>query len=279
MLSCMPVSRADRLRARFEKRLNEFATYESLKGAGTAFVGDSLVQNAPWSELLPREPSLNFGVKSDDAERVHERCAAVIDVEPARIILLVGTNDIQRGTTDTVVAWIDRMVTIWQASLPNVSIGILAVPPRAAALMDSVHTLNHDLVAYARRRGLAFLNENATLRGDDGALDPRWALDAVHLNKAGYRAWIRALRPQLRRFGVDVRPEGPPAELTLVVAKAIAAEEDYDWDELDAEEQTGRLQQASFFLIAEIASRQYERERLASRTKKPRAATPNLTVV
>ena len=267
----MTSTKAERIRMRYERRYAELAGYASLDGSGTAFVGDSLVQNARWSELLPREPSRNFGVKSDTAHRMFERCEGVAQVAPARIVVLIGTNDISRGGSATVTAWIARCVEVWRDRMPDVSIALLAVPPREPSLADQVRALNHELATYAAGHGLGFLDETAVLLGDEGGLDPRWASDALHLNKAGYAQWMGRLRPRLRSLGIDVRPAGPPEALVLAVAQAIAAEEDYDWGDLGSAEQAERRHQAACFLIASETARVFARQQLDKRSRKPAA--------
>lgn len=263
----MPPTKAERIRARFDKRMDLFEAYTSLEGGGTAFVGDSLVQNAKWNALLPREPSRNYGFKSDTAERLFERSAAVLDVQPGRIVLLIGTNDVRRDDSQGAMVWIDRIIQGWRARRPDLDIAILAVPPRWLDLMDGVKALNRELKTYAATYGLTFIDETAVLLGPDGGLDPRWSKDGVHLNPAAYDLWIGALKPHLRRFGVDVRPAGPPDALVEAVAVAIAAEEDRTWTELSNADQHAWRRQAAQLLVARDALLRFEKSALASRRK------------
>ena len=224
----MAPTKTDRAYARAERLQRVFADYASLDGTGTAFVGDSLVKNADWPVLLPREPSLNFGVGGDTAAGVFERRDAVSAVHPARIVLLVGTNDISRGTEDEVAGWIAGMVRDWRSDLPAVGIGLCAVLPRAANHIEAVTTLNRRLADLARRERLVFIDGGPALAMADGSLNPHWSEDGLHLTELGYWEWIDEARRALKRLGVDVREAGP-AEPPVPFETALA--EDWDWDE------------------------------------------------
>ncbi|RZJ96248.1 MAG: hypothetical protein EON88_08210 [Brevundimonas sp.] len=202
----MPVFKARAVRARREHRLRLLAGYASLNGVGTAFVGDSLIQQAQWDRLAPREPSRNFGIGGDTARDVHDRAAQVLSVHPARIVLLVGTNDITHDTAEAAPDWVGRTLATWLASRPDIAVAVLAIPPRAAERVDAVARLNRRLLGVAQAAGAVFLDGAEILALSDGGLDPRLTRDGLHLNAAGYRQWIEALTPGLRRFGVDTGP-------------------------------------------------------------------------
>ncbi|KQS55154.1 hypothetical protein ASG17_03400 [Brevundimonas sp. Leaf363] len=206
----MSVPKARAVRARRERRLRLFAGYASLNGVGTAFVGDSLIEHAQWDRLTPHEPSRNFGISGDAARDVHDRAAQVLSVRPARIVLLAGTNDITHGTAEAAPDWLGRTLATWRALSPDVAIAVLAVPPRAAERADAVARLNCTLLETAQAAGAVFLDGAEVLALSDGGLDPRLTRDGLHLNAAGYRQWLEALTPGLRRLGVETGPRIAP---------------------------------------------------------------------
>ena len=81
--------------------------YEALPVVSTdiVFLGNSITDGGEWAELFGDARMKNRGISGDIAEGVYDRLDAVLGGKPAKIFLLIGINDVARGTSaDTIVA-------------------------------------------------------------------------------------------------------------------------------------------------------------------------------
>jgi lysophospholipase L1-like esterase len=59
-----------------------------------AFLGDSITNGGRWNQLFPDVRTANFGVDGDCSRHVLARLQPVIALKPARVFLMIGTNDL-----------------------------------------------------------------------------------------------------------------------------------------------------------------------------------------
>jgi hexosaminidase len=162
-------------------------------------LGDSLVQRGEWWELLGR-PVANRGISSDTVADVEARLDDVVALEPQVLFLLVGVNDLSRGTSpEALVARHARLVAELRRRLPQTRIVVESLLPIRDELASgrtsaTVRRVNELLRPTA---GADWLDLHAKLEDAHGELEARYSFDGVHLTAAGYRVWADALRPYL----------------------------------------------------------------------------------
>ena len=186
-----------------------------IEAGDLVMLGDSLVSAAPWHELLPGLPVRTRGVIGDTSAGVLGRLDQVIAGQPAMVMIMAGTFDIQaRVPRRTTVANMARVVERLQAELPNADVLLMGVLPRSLEKAPGVHRLNQEYAAIAERTGVYFLDLTEGFTGSDGTLDPAITNDGLHLNGEGYLRWRDRLRPwiesrleQRERAGHDSRGE------------------------------------------------------------------------
>jgi lysophospholipase L1-like esterase len=67
--------------------------------------------------------------------------------------------------------------------------------PRKAKRRERIQELNDRYRRIAHARGIRYLDLWPALADENGALNRAFTADDLHLNGAGYRAWIDLLRP------------------------------------------------------------------------------------
>jgi lysophospholipase L1-like esterase len=178
-------------------RVTQFGTLPPLNG-GIAFVGDSLTDWARWSEMFPDQKVRNFGIAGDTTVGLQHRLAQVIAAKPAKVFLMIGTNDVEFGRIPPagIVANIDAMIGELQKGVPGAKIYVESLLPREAKWDDKVRAVNALLKPAVETRGAVYI-DLYPLFAKDGRLDPHLTADDIHLAGEGYARWRDTIRPYI----------------------------------------------------------------------------------
>jgi lysophospholipase L1-like esterase len=163
------------------------------------FYGDSITDN--WGRFIPvpffpGKPYINRGISGQTtAQMVIRFRQDVIDLSPAVVLILAGTNDLAGNTGLSSLQMIeDNMQSMSElAKAHNIRVILASVLPVSdypwrpgLHPADEVRTLNDWMKSYAHANGLVYLDYYATMANAQGGLDPSISLDGVHPNAAGY---------------------------------------------------------------------------------------------
>ncbi|MEV0251755.1 GDSL-type esterase/lipase family protein [Nocardia sp. NPDC050712] len=164
---------------------------------GILFLGDSITEFGVWSEWFPGAPIVNRGVAGETTAQVLLRIEDALN-EPTAVFLLIGTNDLTGAVpTADIVDNLRKMLHAIRTHAPGASVIVQSIMPRALAYREEVIHLNHryrELVD-AVGANVAYLDLWPVLATPEGTLRPELTEDGLHLNGAGYRAWVQLLRP------------------------------------------------------------------------------------
>ncbi|HSA52508.1 MAG TPA: GDSL-type esterase/lipase family protein [Yinghuangia sp.] len=187
-------------------RATQFAQLVPAPGR-VVFLGDSITEGGLWHEWFPDLPLINRGIGGNTIDDVLARLDTAI-VAPAAVFLLIGTNDIDtgiaeleafaRGPRRSAGQTAERMrhlVTAIRERAPHTALFIQSVMPRQAVLADVLRTLNADYRLIASEAEATYVDLWPALADDAGGLRSEFTLDSLHLNGAGYAAWVQVLRP------------------------------------------------------------------------------------
>lgn len=179
------------------------------------FVGDSLTEEGDWASWFPEVDVVNQGVGGDTTDDVLARLGAVIDARPDEIILLIGTNDLgTRQTVEHLVRNIQSMLVDLRRDLPGTRMLVQSILPRAREFADQIQDANIHLRQFAATVRAQYLDLWPALALEDGEISPEYCDDRLHLNAAGYQAWLAELRPALERLR-----EQPPMSRPIQVIR------------------------------------------------------------
>lgn len=183
--------------------------------------GDSLSLWFP-SKLLPPEMTwLNQGISGDTSSRLLKRLHLFDDTAPERVFVLIGINDLLRGTDDEALLKNQRQIVQYlKLSHPQTEIVVQSILPHAgdrlirqrpdydppawavrlAAISNQrIQTLNRELAAIAKQERVEFLDLYPHFADSAGNLLPDLTTDGLHLSAQGYQVW----RTQLDAFRAD----------------------------------------------------------------------------
>jgi lysophospholipase L1-like esterase len=164
------------------------------------FVGDKLTEAGSWNDWLPDLDVVNVGRAGDTTTDVLERLDEVIEARPSVVVILIGTNDLShRASVEQVVRGTEEILFKLRHELPQARLIVQSVLPREQERAEDIHEVNIHLRQFSAAPSVKaeFVDLNALLADERGALRSDYSLDGVGLNEAGYETWLEALRPVL----------------------------------------------------------------------------------
>jgi len=186
-----------------DRSTEEIPQHPSLTVAATApgsgivvFLGDSITAGAHWDLLFPEVQSRNFGVDGESSHHILARLAPVIRLKPAKLFLLIGTNDLGGGADeDSIVANVAKILDQLKAALPHCRIYLQTVLPREADYTVRVESLNQRYTLLAQKKSIVLIDLFPLFEDGNGRLRHDLTVDSLHLLSAGYEVWRAAISP------------------------------------------------------------------------------------
>jgi lysophospholipase L1-like esterase len=174
------------------------------------FLGDSITQGGDWGAWFPELNCVNLGVGGNTTEDVLSRLEGVVAARPDEIVLLIGTNDLgMRRSVESLVRNIQSILVDLRRDLPGSRMLVQSIMPRGREFADRIRDANIHLRQFSATVHAQFLDLWPTMALEDGELNPTYSDDRLHLNEAGYEAWLSELRPALVRLR-DLPPMTSP---------------------------------------------------------------------
>jgi lysophospholipase L1-like esterase len=201
------------------------------------FLGDSITEGGPWEELFPDLRVRNRGIGGDTSEGVLRRLDQVTRAQPAKVFLMIGTNDLFRGDSeDAIVANITEILATLKQETPDTEVYLQSVLPRAPSYRAEIEALNARLAELALERGAAWIDlYPAFLEPETGGIRPELSNDELHLLGPGYALWREQIEVQVRS-GAPLPPELGEPETLEPGPEEPEIEEPLEDDGVDVEE-------------------------------------------
>ena len=156
-------------------------------------LGDSLTEQGPWADLLPRRDISNAGYSGFTTAQLLAVATEVADARPLAVFVLTGTNDIRDGLRPEVTgAGLGAIVDVFRQRSPGTRLVVQTVLPRSDAV-GAVRATNDEIVAVATELDVEWLDLFAPFDDGRGGLRPAETTDGIHLSRAGYERWARIL--------------------------------------------------------------------------------------
>jgi lysophospholipase L1-like esterase len=204
-----PIRRYDWFQKLWRERRSEWANERAQDKGAVVFLGDSITQG--WGGGLgaafPGMKVANRGISGDTTRGVLIRLREdVLVLDPAAVVVLIGTNDLEEGATPDVI--VSNLKLILQAleQGPQTRIVLCLVFPSSASKKrpaEQIKALNALYLAAVKNDRRVVPLETWTLFADaSGDAKPAEFPDLLHPNEAGYAKWAAALRPVFATLGL-----------------------------------------------------------------------------
>ncbi|WP_353330079.1 GDSL-type esterase/lipase family protein [Bacteroides sedimenti] len=164
------------------------------------FLGNSITNGCEWAELFNNPHVKNRGISGDICEGVYDRLDPIVKGKPAKLFLLIGINDVSRGTSaDTIALGIKRIIEKVQSASPRTKIYLQSVLPVSNEYnMFSTHTsrgnvvleINSRLVKLAKEKKITYIDlYSHFVNKETGKLRSDLSNDGLHMLGKGYMLW------------------------------------------------------------------------------------------
>lgn len=163
------------------------------------FMGNSITIG--WGRICPDfflgRPYINRGISGQTTPQMLVRFRAdVIDLKPAVVVILAGTNDIAGNTGPSTIKMIeDNIASMAELAKANgIEVVLSSVLPvfdypwkPGLEPVEKIAALNKFLKNYAEKNGAIYLDYFSSLADERKGMKKEYASDGVHPNEAGYK--------------------------------------------------------------------------------------------
>ncbi len=190
----------------FHQRVSLFNALPQTKD-DIIFLGNSITDGAEWSELFNDTKIKNRGISGDNSAGVLYRLNEVVSRKPAKIFLLIGTNDLARGiSTDSLFANLMLIADYVKQESPLTRLYLQSILPVNKSFGKfSSHTKNDVLITRVNKQlqdnasqmGYFYIDLYTSFSDARGNLKERFTNDGLHLKGEAYLLWKHILFPFL----------------------------------------------------------------------------------
>lgn len=170
------------------------------------FLGNSITNGGEWCELFDNKHVKNRGISGDVCLGVYDRLDAILKGKPAKIFLLIGINDVSRGTpADTIVQRIGMITQKIKQECPKTKLYLQSVLPVTdhykmfgghTAHWQEVKRINEGLARLAAAEGVTYIDlYSHFVDPSTGKMNINYTNDGLHLLGKGYVKWAEIVKP------------------------------------------------------------------------------------
>ena len=211
-----PLRRYDWFQRLWRERRGEWAARGDRDRGAVVFLGDSITQG--WGGGLgaafPGAKVANRGISGDTTRGVLLRLQEdVLSLDPAAVVMLIGTNDIDEGAApETIASNVKLILAAMKNHGPRMPVVLCLIMPSSAQMKrpaTAIQATNALFLVAVKGDSRVTVLESYRLWADTSGDAPIEEFpDLLHLNEAGYARWAAALRPILATLGLfDTAPD------------------------------------------------------------------------
>jgi lysophospholipase L1-like esterase len=191
----------------YNQRLSLFEKMPDTKGE-IIFLGNSITDGSEWCELLDNPKVKNRGISGDTTEGVLFRLNEVTRSKPAKVFLLIGTNDLSRGISkDSVFCNICKIADRIRKDSPRTKVFVQSILPVNDSFglfknhtnkTEEVLWVNARLKEWCTKENVGFVDLYSRFKLPvSEKMNPKYTNDGLHLLGDGYLLWAEILNPYL----------------------------------------------------------------------------------
>lgn len=185
----------------YRHRVSLFRALPETKRA-VVMLGNSLNNNALWTELFPFGYVVNRGISGDVIDGVCQRVDELVADNPDKVFVMTGCNDLVNDPEVSAMTVYDRyenLIRTIREQLPETELyvqSILPMSPKSKyyeGFNTKVAEINKLLAGGTGRYGYYFIDVAKPLSNAEGDLLDECTTDGIHLSAYGYFLWAGEL--------------------------------------------------------------------------------------
>jgi platelet-activating factor acetylhydrolase IB subunit beta/gamma len=204
----MPLEAIMRMDEHFIAKHNKILGMKYKDDIQLVFLGDSLTRRwedniGIWNKYFAVYHPVNFGIGGDCLENIKWRILndELERINPKVIVVLAGTNNLDKDPEDVIVSGIEEIVGIIQTKLKSTKIIVLGLLPRSNTeeginYGQKIARINRQLDERFASTEITFKDIGAMLMNEKGRVSYAIMPDGLHLNAKGYAL----IGPELRKI-------------------------------------------------------------------------------
>lgn len=198
----------------YKHRVSMFRSLPATDGK-IIMLGNSLNNNACWTELFPFSEIVNRGISGDIISGIDQRLDEIVRHNPSKIFLQSGCNDMynkEKVVISNVWADFEKLIKDIRTQLPETDLYVQSIlpvregNPYSDVFNAAAAEVNKLLKAGTEKYGYFYLDIAAKLSDEKGNLRADLTFDGIHLNAEGYFIWATELL-QGNRLIILTKPE------------------------------------------------------------------------
>jgi lysophospholipase L1-like esterase len=181
---------------------NQLLMQQPADAGRVVFMGDSITDGWRLDQTFPGKPYVNRGISGQTTPQMLVRMFPdVINLKPAAMVVLAGTNDIARNTGPTTLRMIQDNIQAMTELAQTHGIKVVLcsvmpvadygrVPQTSQRPPADIARLNEWLKAYAVKSGAVYADYFSAMVDAKGFLKEGISADGLHPNAAGYSLMV-----------------------------------------------------------------------------------------
>jgi hexosaminidase len=194
----------------YHQRVSHFRAMPVTKDE-IVFLGNSITDGAEWAQLFGDLRMVNQGISGDITAGVLHRLPVVANRKPAKVFLLIGTNDLARGmSADSVLKNIFLAADYLKQASPATRLFVQSILPVNDVYgkfgghtknTKMIMEVNERLKANAKNHHYQFIDLFTDFANKENKLYPSLSNDGLHLAGEAYLLWKHIIFPYVRDLG------------------------------------------------------------------------------
>ncbi len=168
--------------------------YIPVDSTSVVFVGTSITEGFPVTELYKRLNIANRGIGSTEAQHIAKRAFWLLSSRPKKLFVEMGINDLKLGKPCEFV-WERYRAIADSAKHYGTELFFTSILPTSMThekYNTEIRRCNEGIQQLATELGATYVNIYPLL-AKDGKLDSRYTMDGLHLTGEAYMIWKSAI--------------------------------------------------------------------------------------
>lgn len=167
------------------------------------FLGNSITDIGEWAEIWQNKNVKNRGISGDNTFGVLARMDEVLSSKPAKIFIMIGINDISKGTPDSIIiSNYKKIIFRIRQQSPATKLYVQSILPtnncfsefkRHQDKDEHIRFINTSLQQFCQLQKIRFIDLYIHFLDNTGKLDMQYTNDGLHINGFGYLKWKQLL--------------------------------------------------------------------------------------